>query len=128
MYHKLYTFWYSPENSKKLNQKTDFFDFFWRFFDYALLRPMSYAQIFCQMKGLMKIHNCVNHSKSLQKTLHRKKNLFNVVLILLGQHCIGKNVVDNIAQEKILLTLTAPGGHIVPLPLPPPVGFLTAVF
>ena len=30
---------------------------FQRFFDCALLRPMSYAPIFCRMKGLMKIHN-----------------------------------------------------------------------
>ena len=32
--------------------------------------------------------------KNLQTTLDRKKNLFNVVLILLGQHCTGKNFVE----------------------------------
>ena len=56
-HHFCYSFWYSPENSKKLNQKTEFVALFQRFFDYALLRPMSYDLIFCQMKGLMKVHN-----------------------------------------------------------------------
>ena len=31
--------------------------FFQRFFDHTLLRPIGHAPIFCQMKGLMKIHN-----------------------------------------------------------------------
>ena len=47
----------SLENSKKLNQKTDFLAFFQRFFGHALPRPMGDALIFFQIKGLMKIHN-----------------------------------------------------------------------
>ena len=50
-------FLYSPENSKKLSQKTDFLALFQRFLIYALLHPKSYAPVFCQVKGLMKIHN-----------------------------------------------------------------------
>ena len=44
----------SLENSKKLNQKTDFLAFFQRFFGHALPRPMGDALIFFQIKGLMK--------------------------------------------------------------------------
>ena len=42
---------------KKWRQKTDFQGFFKKFFGYALPLPMSHAQIFCQMKGLMKIYS-----------------------------------------------------------------------
>ena len=41
----------------KLGQKTDFVGYFQSFLVYALLRLVSYAQIFCQMKGLIEIHN-----------------------------------------------------------------------
>ena len=41
----------------KLGQKTEFLDFFQRFFNYALSLPPIYAPIFCQIKGLMVIHN-----------------------------------------------------------------------
>ena len=41
----------------KLGQKTNFWAHFERFFHYTLLRPLSYAPIFCQIKGLMMIHN-----------------------------------------------------------------------
>ena len=57
MYHIWYGFSYSTENSKKLSQRTNFLAFFQRLFNHCLLRPMSYAPIFCQMKCLMKIHN-----------------------------------------------------------------------
>ena len=40
-----------------MGQKTHFFAFFQRFFDHALLHPMGDALIFCQIKGLMAIHN-----------------------------------------------------------------------
>ena len=52
-----YGFWYSAENSKILSQKNNFLAFFQSFFDHALLRSMVDAQIFCQIKGLMEIHN-----------------------------------------------------------------------
>ena len=41
----------------KLGKKTGFVGHFLRFFVHALLRPLSYAQIFCQMKRLIEIHN-----------------------------------------------------------------------
>ena len=44
--------------------------------------------------------SCSMLSKSLQTTLHRKKILFKVVLILLGQHCTGKNFV-HVVQEAL---------------------------
>ena len=44
------------ENSSKLSQNTHFLAHFWRFFVYALLRPMSHASIFFQIEGLIKIH------------------------------------------------------------------------
>ena len=53
-HHIYYGFWYSSENSKKLSQKTDFLALFQRFFVYALLRPLSYAPIFFQMKCLIR--------------------------------------------------------------------------
>ena len=58
-YYICYGFWHSSENSKKWNQNINFLGFFQRFLDHALLRPMGHAQIFCQMKFLMKIHNRV---------------------------------------------------------------------
>ena len=42
----------------KLGQKTHFVASFQRFFNHAFLCLMSYAPIFCQMKGLIGIHNC----------------------------------------------------------------------
>ena len=42
---------------RKLSQKNDFLTHFERFLVYAFLRPMNYAPIFEEMKGLMKIHN-----------------------------------------------------------------------
>ena len=39
------------------SQKTDFVAHGKRFFVYTPLHPMSYTPIFCQIKGLMKIHN-----------------------------------------------------------------------
>ena len=57
-HHICYGFRYSPENFKKLSRKNKFVALFQRFFNYALLRSVSYAPTFCQMKGLMKIHNC----------------------------------------------------------------------
>ena len=56
-YDMWYCFWYSPENSKKRSQKTNFLAFFQRFFDHAIVRPMVHAPIFFQMKGFMVIHN-----------------------------------------------------------------------
>ena len=47
------------ENSKKWTQKKHFLGFLERFSVHALWPPLWYAQIFCQMKGLMKIHNRV---------------------------------------------------------------------
>ena len=41
----------------EINLKTDFFAHSKTLFVYALLQPMSYAQIFSQIKGLMKINN-----------------------------------------------------------------------
>ena len=41
----------------KLGQKTDFLAHFQRILVYTLLCLIIYAPIFCQMKGLMKIHN-----------------------------------------------------------------------
>ena len=41
----------------KLSQKPDFLPHFERFFVYNLLCPMSYTPIFCQTKGLIKVHN-----------------------------------------------------------------------
>ena len=37
--------------------KLRFLSYFQRFLVCTLLRPVSYAQIFCQMKGLIEIHN-----------------------------------------------------------------------
>ena len=56
-YHICYGFWYISKNTKKWSQKTYFLGFFQRFFGHTLPRPKSDTQIFCQMKGLMKIHN-----------------------------------------------------------------------
>ena len=56
-YHICYGFWYSPENTQKWGQKTYLFGFFQRFFGHTLPLPKGDAQIFCKMKGLMKIHN-----------------------------------------------------------------------
>ena len=56
-----YGFWYSPKNSKKWSQKNFFFFVFFFFqssFGYTLPCPIGKGQIFCQMEGLMKIHNC----------------------------------------------------------------------
>ena len=38
-------------------KKIDFLAIFKRFSGYGFLRPMSYARILGQMKGLMEIHN-----------------------------------------------------------------------
>ena len=51
-----------------LSQKTDFLLHFDRFFVYALLRPMIYVLVFCQMKGLINIHN---HGKCNHYTICR---------------------------------------------------------
>ena len=56
-HHICYGFWFSPKNSRKLIQKSDFVAHFQRIFVYVLLRPAIYVPIFCQMKGLLKIHN-----------------------------------------------------------------------
>ena len=75
-YYIWYGFWYVVENSKKWSQRTNFLGFFQKFFSLALRRPMGDAQIFCQMKGIMKIHNrakfhlytsCDSQVKNLQK-------------------------------------------------------------
>ena len=58
-YHICYGFWYIIENSKKWTQETDFLGFFQRFFGHALPLHMGDAQIVCQIKVLMKIHNRV---------------------------------------------------------------------
>ena len=42
---------------RKMEPKNLVYDFFQRFFGHALPRPDDDAQIFCQMKVLMKIHN-----------------------------------------------------------------------
>ena len=41
----------------KLSQKSDFFGFFLRFLDHALLHRMSDAPVLSQIKGLMEIPN-----------------------------------------------------------------------
>ena len=56
-YDTCYSFWYSAENSRKRNQKSDFWTFFGRFFDHTLPNLMGHAQIFRQMKIRMMIHN-----------------------------------------------------------------------
>ena len=43
---------------KEKKPKNLFLAFFQRFFGHALLRPVGNTLIFCQMKGLMKIHIC----------------------------------------------------------------------
>ena len=51
---KFYGFLCSPKNSRKLGRK----NWFWGTFLGNLgLRPMSYAQIFGQIKGIIQIHN-----------------------------------------------------------------------
>ena len=42
----------------KLSQKSDFLAAFQRFFVYALLRLMSHAPVFFQIKCFMELHNC----------------------------------------------------------------------
>ena len=52
-----YSFWDSPENSKKLTEKAHFVVGFEMFFDHDLFRFMGNAPIFGQMKALMEVHN-----------------------------------------------------------------------
>ena len=52
-----HSFWCSLRIHQNEAKKTHFLAHFWRFFVYSLLRPMSQASIFCQIEGLMKIHN-----------------------------------------------------------------------
>ena len=52
-----YGFWYGPEISKEISPKTHFWGFFTRFLGHTLPHPKDSAQISCQMKGVMKIHN-----------------------------------------------------------------------
>ena len=57
--HQVYDSFYSIlKKRSKFDQKNWFSGSFLEFFHYALLRPSSYAPIFCQIKGLMVIHNC----------------------------------------------------------------------
>ena len=42
---------------QEINPKTHFWARFQKFFSHALLQPTCDAPIFCQIKGLMKIHN-----------------------------------------------------------------------
>ena len=56
-YHICYGIWFIIENSKNWTQKTHFLGFFQRFSGHAPWPPLWYAQIFCQIKGLLKIHN-----------------------------------------------------------------------
>ena len=52
-----YSLYLVLKNGLKLGTETDFVCHFQRFFVYALLRPVSYTQIFRQKKGLIEIHN-----------------------------------------------------------------------
>ena len=40
------------------------------------------------------VKNLCNNVQEAPDILYREKNLFNVVLILLGQHCTGKKLVQ----------------------------------
>ena len=48
------------ENKEKWTEKFYFGGFFRRFLSHAQPRPKGKAQIFCQMKGFMKIHKRAN--------------------------------------------------------------------
>ena len=50
-------FYFILKKHLKLSQKTDFMAHFERFLVYVFLHPMSYIQIFCQIKRLMEVHN-----------------------------------------------------------------------
>ena len=66
MHQICYGFYRSIKKWSKLGQKTCFLAHFEGSFVYALLRPMSYAPRFCQMKDLIKIYICSNfHQKSI---------------------------------------------------------------
>ena len=65
-YYIWHRFWCSPENSRKWSRKTNFLAFFQRLFDHTLLQPKGHAPIFCQIKGLMMIHN---HGKLHQPSI-----------------------------------------------------------
>ena len=55
-YHICHGFWYSFENWKN-GAKKHFLAFFQRFSDHAPRTPLCHAQIFCQTKGIIDIHN-----------------------------------------------------------------------
>ena len=56
--HQILDNFYSVQKKwSKFPPKNDFVAHFQRFCYYVLLHPMSYSQFFCQMKGLIKIHN-----------------------------------------------------------------------
>ena len=57
MYQACDGFYFIPQKQSKLSQKTDFLTHFERFFVYAPLRPLSYAQILCQIKLFIEVHN-----------------------------------------------------------------------
>ena len=52
-----YGLYLTLKKGSKLGKKTGFVGHFLRFFVYALLRPLCYAPIFYQMKGVIEIHN-----------------------------------------------------------------------
>ena len=61
---------------EKWSQKTYFLAFFRKFFGHALSQPISHAQIFCQIKGLIKIHSRVKfhlHSICGSQVINFKK-------------------------------------------------------
>ena len=52
-----YGLYLTLKKGSKLGKKTGFVGHFLRFFVYALLRHLCYAQIFYQMEGVIEIHN-----------------------------------------------------------------------
>ena len=83
------------ENSSKW-KKTHSLAYFQRFFVYALLRAMSHASIFCQIEGLMKIHNsCKFHEYSVWScqviNFQRFSHQFSIYEMVLFRVFLGPN-------------------------------------
>ena len=90
----MYIVWYSPENSEKLSLKTWLFCFFSEVFWLHSLTPYELRQCILPNE---RSHENTQSWKSLQEPLEnitQGKNLFSVVLILLRQHCTGKNSIQ----------------------------------
>ena len=59
-HHICYGFLYILENSRQWTQKSYFWGLIWWFLSHTLQPHWCHTQIFCQMKGLMMIHNRAN--------------------------------------------------------------------